>query len=255
MSQTIFMIHGMWGGGWYWSNYRSVFEAQGYHCIATTMPYHDMDPRGTPDPRLGTISLLDYADALEAEIKQLGEKPIIMGHSMGGLLAQILGARGLAKSLVLLCPAAPAGIMSVTPSVARSFLSIQTTWAHWRKPMRCTFGEFAYSTVNLMAMDEQKALYESLVYESGRAAFEIGFWLVDSRKASRVDETRITCPALIIGGGKDRIVPASVVRKVAKKYQAIATYKEFENHAHWVVGEPQWEEVADYVNEWLKTSA
>ena len=105
MADTIFMIHGMWGGPWYWEKYRGVFESQGYRCVATTLPYHDMDPFGSPDPRLGTIGLLGYAQALEQEVRRLGAKPILMGHSMGGLLAQMLGARGLARALVLLSPA------------------------------------------------------------------------------------------------------------------------------------------------------
>ena len=101
-ADTIFMIHGMWGGPWYWSGYQQIFEAAGYRCVTTTLPYHDMDPQGIPDARLGTTSLLDYARALEEEIGQLADPPIIMGHSMGGLLGQMLGSRGLAKSLVLL---------------------------------------------------------------------------------------------------------------------------------------------------------
>jgi len=84
-----------------------------------------MNPKAKPDDRLGTTSLLDYAEDIENEIRKLDAKPIIMGHSMGGLLAQILGSRGLARALVLLTPAAPAGIRSLTPSVMRSFLRIQ----------------------------------------------------------------------------------------------------------------------------------
>lgn len=77
MADTIFMIHGMWGGPWCWENYRRLFEADGYQCIATTLPYHDMDPRGVPDPRLGRTSLLDYAQALAEEIGELETKPIL----------------------------------------------------------------------------------------------------------------------------------------------------------------------------------
>jgi len=249
---TIFMIHGMWGGPWYWANYRRVFEAEGYQCIAATLPYHDMDPRGAPDPRLGTTSLLDYAQVLEREIKQLGKKPIVMGHSMGGLLAQMLGERGLAKSLVLLAPASPSGIVALKPSVIKSFWTMQTTWGFWRKPMRQTFGEAVYSMLHLMPAGEQKDTYDKFVYESGRAAFEIGYWPFDSRNASRVDATKVTCPVLVVAGGQDRITPASVVRKVARKYRAVSTYKEFENHAHWVVAEPNWQEVAAYVGDWLR---
>jgi len=253
-TDTIFMIHGMWGGAWYWADYRQVFEEAGYRCIATTLPYHDMDPKGVPDSRLGTTSLLDYAAFLEQEISRLGEPPIIVGHSMGGLLAQMLSARGLAKAIVLLTPAAPAGILAITPSVIKSFWSMQTTWGFWRKPMRQTFAEAAYSMLNLFPEKAQKEVYEKFVYESGRAAFEIGYWLFDSKGASRVDASLVTCPVLVIGGTQDRITPVSVVRQVAKKYKAVSTYKEFENHAHWIMGEPGWREVAEYILSWLRTS-
>jgi pimeloyl-ACP methyl ester carboxylesterase len=252
MAETIFMIHGMWGGPWYWENYRRTFEAEGYRCIATTLPYHDMDPRGVPDPRLGTASLLDYAEAIEREIGLLGEKPIVMGHSMGALLGQILGARGLAKSLVLLTPASPSGIMALTPSVIRSFWSVQTTWGFWRKPMRQSFREAAYSMLHLMPESDQKKAYDAFVYESGRAAFEIGYWPVDPGGASRVDASKVTCPVLVVAGTQDRITPASVARKVARKYKAVSTYREFENHAHWVVAEPGWREVAEFADGWLR---
>jgi len=241
----------MWGGPWCWENYRGVFEPAGYRCVATTLAHHDVDPRGVPDPRLGTTSLLDYAEALEREIGQLREKPILMGHSMGGLLAQMLGARGLAKALVLLAPAPPAGIAAITPSVIRSFWSIQTSWGWWRKPTRQTFAEAAYSLLHLLPPAQQRQTYERFVFDSGRATFEIGYWLLDKRRASRVDAAKVTCPVLVVGGVRDRMTPPSVVRKVAARYGAVSTYREFENHAHWVVGEPGWEEVAGCALTWL----
>ena len=250
MGDTIFMIHGMYCGAWCWDNYRRFFEAKGYRCVATTLACHDSDPRG-PDPLLGTKSLLDYAADLEQEIGQLGEKPVVMGHSMGGLLAQILGARSLAKALVLLTPASPSGINALKYSVIRSFWSALTTWGFWRKPMRPKFGEAVYSMLNLMPANEQRETFDKFVHESGRAAFEIGFWLFDSVGASKVDKSKVTCPVLVVAGARDRITPASVVRKVAKKYRPLSTYGEFENHAHWVLGEPEWEEVAEYVCGWL----
>ena len=105
--------------------------------------------------------------------------------------------------------------------------------------------------LHLLPIEEQKKVFERFVYESGRAASEIGFWLFDRRKAAAVDASKVICPVLIIGAGEDRITPVSVVRKVAEKYRRVATYKEFAGHAHWVVGEPGWEEIAEYVNEWL----
>ena len=124
-------------------------------------------------------------------------------------------------------------------------------WGFWRKPGRQKFEEAVYSMLHLLPMEEQKKAFERFVYESGRAASEIGFWLFDRRKAAAVDELKVTCPVLVIGGAEDRITPVSVVRKVAEKYQGMATYKEFAGHAHWVVAEPGWEEIAKYINEWL----
>ena len=81
-------------------------------CITPTLRYHDMDPDDVPDLLLGNATLLDYAHDLEEDIKRLQVTPVIMGHSMGGLLAQIFGSRGLAKALVLLAP--PSRILALT---------------------------------------------------------------------------------------------------------------------------------------------
>lgn len=251
MAQTIVMIHGMWGGGWCWDHYKTHFEKRGYHCITPTLRYHDVDPNDEPDPHLGTISLTEYADDLEKIIRKLDAPVILMGHSMGGLLAQILASRNLADALVLLTPASPYGIMALTPSVVRSFWSTLTTWGFWRKPGRPTFKEASYSTFGKFPAEKQKEQFNRFVYESGRAAYEIGFWYLDSKKASRVDESKVTCPVLIIGGTDDKLTPASVVRKVADKYKAVAVYKEFANHGHWVIGEPDWQEIAAYTSDWL----
>ena len=126
MAETIVMIHGMWGGRWAWENYKRFFEQKGYRCVTPTLRFHDMDPNETPNPQLGTTSLLDYAEDLEKEIHNLDTMPILMGHSMGGLLAQILGSRGLAKALILLTPASPRGILALKASVIKSFWSTLT---------------------------------------------------------------------------------------------------------------------------------
>jgi pimeloyl-ACP methyl ester carboxylesterase len=133
----------------------------------------------------------------------------------------------------------------------RSYWSGLTKWGFWRKPMRQTFAEAAYSTMNLLPVEEQKELYTDYVYESGRAAYEIGLWFLDPKGATRVDERKVNCPVLVIVGTQDRITPASVVRKVADKYKHVSTYKELNNHAHWLIIEPGWQEIAEYISDWL----
>ena len=253
MTETLFMIHGMWGTGDQWSNYRAFFEAKGFNVVTPTQRHH---VRGqAPDPALGTTSLLDFAADLEQEIKALPENPIIIGHSMGALLAQILCARGLGKAGIFLTPGAPRGIIALTPSVIKSFRRIMMTWGFWRKPTFPTFDEAYYSVYNLLPEDEARTEYDRLTPESGRAAFEIGFALLDGKRASEVDASKIKCPVLVTGSAKDRITPASVIRKIARKYQKTGDYKEFPNHAHWVLGGEGWQDVAGYCLEWMGDKA
>lgn len=251
MKEYIMMIHGMWCGDWVWQNYKSFFESKGYQCITPVLRHHARYAGDILSNPIGTTSLLDYAQDLENEIYKLDQKPVIMGHSMGGLIAQILGSRGLAKALVLLTPASPSGIVALRPSVVRSFWSIMTRPGFWRKPMKQTFQEAVYSMMHLLPPEEQREVYERLVPESGRAGFEIGFWLIDPRQAARVDSSRVTCPTLVVSGAQDKITPASVVRKIADKYRGAATLKEYPDHAHWVMSEPGWDEIASYCSNWL----
>ncbi|KMY66311.1 alpha/beta hydrolase [Desulfocarbo indianensis] len=250
MTETIFMIHGMWGRPHLWDNYKAFFQERGFDCLTPTLRLHDVSPVDPP-AGLGSISLLDYAADLEAQVRGLPQEPIIMGHSMGGLLAQMLAARGLGKAAVFLTPVSPAGILALRWSVIRAFRSSLLRWGFWRRPTMPTFNEASHAMMHLLAPEAQREAYGRLVHDSGRAAAEIGLWLLDRRHASRVDEKNIKCPVLVIAGGQDRITPAPVVRKIGVKYAATGAYKEFPRHAHWVIGEPGWQEVAEYIHKWL----
>ncbi len=255
MSKTIFMIHGMWGSGDIWDGYKDYFEAQGYKVIAPTLRLHGENYLTVAPQALGTVSILDYAADLEKDIRALDEKPIIIGHSMGGLIAQILASRGLAEKLVLLTSAPPAGVMALRPSSTRTFLSVLSSWGFWKKPMRLTFEEAKYGILGLLSPAQQAAEYAKYSFESGQAAFEIAFWPLDANKATHVDSKAITCPILILAGGKDKIVPASVVQNIAKKYKkhTDVTFKLYKDFAHAVHQQKGWQEIAGFVADWIKT--
>lgn len=250
MSKHIYFVHGMYCGPWYWENYIKYFEDLGYTTTATTLRYHDMDPADLPNPALGKVSLLDYAADLESELKQFDSPPIIIGHSMGALLAQILASRGLCERVVLLTPVSPAGINSLKPTVIRSFFNILTRWGFWRKPNRMSFWAASYALLNQLPPVEQKAVYRRFVYESGRAAAEIGFWFLDPRRAAKVDAAKVNCPMLVVAGEEDHVTPVELNKKVADKYNA--DYKAFSNHAHFLMIEPGWEKIAAHVADWLE---
>lgn len=251
MSDIVYLIHGMWGGPWYWENYRRVFESRGLRCVAATLPLHEPAADGGPPPQLGRLGLIDYVDALEREIDALDTRPVLVGHSMGGLLAQMLAARGRARAAVLLTPASPAGIRALTPSVLRCFLPSMLRWGFWRRPMRPSFATAVYAMLHRLSPAMQREVYARMVPESGRAAAEIGLWPLDPNRASRVDADAVRCPLLVIAGSEDRITPASVVRKVATRYGEQATFRVYPQHAHWVVAEPGWEAIAHCSADWI----
>lgn len=251
MAKTIMMIHGMWGTGGYWKEYKGFFEKLGYKVVTPTLPHHNAKPSSPPKPEAGRIGLVDYVDFLEGEIKELKEKPILMGHSMGGLLAQKLAERDLAEAAILLAPASPRGILALKPSVIRSFLPCFFQWGWWQKPFRQSFGLAVYSMLHLVKPADQKRIYDTFVYESGRVILEIGVWIFDFKKATEVDASKVTCPIFVATGEEDRITPVSVVRATTRRYSQ-ATLKTYPGHAHWVVGEPGWQKIAQDCADWLK---
>jgi len=252
MTNAILFIHGMWGGAWYWEDYIRFFEEKGYKCIAPFLRHHDTHPATQPPKELGSTSLLDYASDLQEEIEKLNENPIIIGHSMGGLLAQILAARGLAKAVVLVTPASPAGINALKWSVLKSFAGPILQLKFLGFPFKISFKAAVYSMLHLLPVEEQERIYNRFVFESGRAAMEIGFWPFDFKHAARVNESKVTCPMLVVSGSEDRITPSKVVKQVAEKYRHGRQYQEFEGHAHWIIAEKGWEKVAEYIADWLE---
>ena len=176
MAKVAVFIHGMWGTPGVWRNWRPAFEARGWSTQAPALRHHDpaWTERSPSDPGVAVVSLLDYLADLEAYIGGLcpspADKPVLVGHSMGGLLALMLAAR----AAVLLTPAPPAGVFALRLSNLRAFLRIETRWAWWRKPHCATRDEALWHTFNTTDPAEGAREYEAFVPDSGRALLEIG---------------------------------------------------------------------------------
>ncbi len=183
-------------------------------------------------------------------IRALPEKPILFGHSMGGLLAQILASRDCARAAVCITPAAPAGIFSLRYSVLKSFSSIFTSGAFWKRAHPLEYERAVYAMMHKLPEAQRRAIYARCGWESGRVMAEIGLWPLGV-KGAQVNDTGVICPMLVVAGAEDRITPANVVRKVAQKYQPQSTYMEFAGHAHWILKEPGWEKIAAQIAAWL----
>jgi len=213
-----------------------------------------VDPKEPLLPELGYVGTNDYISDLKKEIAKLKlkEPPIIMGHSYGALLTQILASQIKIKAFVLLTPVPPYGIWIWRARMIRIFAKVLMQWGFWRKPFRFNFSTAVYAMMKLFPPAKQKKYFKKLRYEAGRAACETGFWFFDPYKATRVDEKKVTAPGLVIGGGKDNLMPLFLSRRIAKKYRHVVDYKEYPEHAHWIIDEPGWEKVAEDIYRWLK---
>jgi len=250
MQKHIVMIHGMWASSWSFDNYRAYFEERGYQVHTPVLPHHGDDPDGDALAKYGieeyTTYLVDWIDNLK-----LDSAPVVLGHSMGGLLAQKVASRIKAAALVCMCPAPPYGINALRFSVIRTFIGVLLKPAFWNKSHTMSESAAAYAIYNLAPDDSWKEKeFNRLGLESGKAIFEIGMWPVDFKRAARVDAKKVICPVLVVSGAEDRITPAAVNFANARKYKQ-AEYRSYPNHAHWIMGEPGWQDVARDVAEWL----
>lgn len=222
-TRSVVFIHGMWADANHWNRFRRAFERTGYSTRAVTLPFHD-----TPQdlPGLQRTGILDYVEKAGSDLGA-GE-PILIGHSLGGLVAQKLAEQGLARALVLLATVAPSGINSLTPSstvcISGNLLDLL-----FSRPFIIPPRNARYGLTNTLSQREQTVIQQSFLYESGRALREI------ITGAVAVDERRVRCPVLVGVGSEDRATPRSVARRIARKYGA--DYHEYAGKCHFIGGD------------------
>jgi non-heme chloroperoxidase len=247
----ILFIHGAFVGGWCWAGWRKLFEARGLRTYAPDLRYHD----GDGDERVGTVSLRDYLSDLEALIDTLDAPPLAIGHSMGGLLAQMLAARGKLSGAVLLAPAKPYGIPATGAFEIGSAAYLMRIRNYWQRSIRPDFGTAAEYALDRLTPEERIVAYEGFVPESGRALFEMLHWPMDLTMAAHVDGWRVKCPLLVLAGELDRMMPSTTVRLIAVKYAHVAAYREAGRAGHWMIGEAGWEKLAAECADWAQQVA
>jgi non-heme chloroperoxidase len=246
----VVMIHGAFCGPWSLDGLKRKFKEAGYAVTAPCLRFHDQKP---PPAGLGTTGLGDYAADLEDEIGSLGVAPILVGHSMGGLLAQQLAARMETRALVLLAPSPPWGTPPTTLFEIGAAQAMHLNPGYWNKVLEPNRDVALAHSLDKLPKHMRDEVYDRLVPESGRATFEILNWGLDLNHASGVETEKVTAPLLFLTGSEDRINPPSTVARIAALYGARATNEVLHGMGHWLIGEPGWEKLADRALGWLES--
>lgn len=245
----VVMIHGAFCGGWAFAHWREAFMARGHAVHTPTLRFHQ--PQDEPPRQLGATSVRDYAADLEHAIAALDEPPVLIGHSMGGLLAQMLAARMPVRALVLLAPCAPWGVLPSTPFEIASAQALYLAGDFWNQPLKPSAWIAAANALDRLPEEEREQVFAQFVPESGLATFEIMHWALDLKRATQIDPRAVVAPMLCLVGSRDRVNPPPTVRRVAQRYRGRVRYEELEGHSHWLIGEPGWESIAALSLAWL----
>lgn len=238
----LLLIHGLAGGAWYWDRFQVVLAERGFTS-------HALDLRGhhgsRPVAALGRVSLADYvADAREVA-ERLG-RPIVLGHSLGGLLAQALAEAELVSAAVLLCPMPPRGIGFATPRLALRQLRHIGAMI-FDRPLLGTAEDMIATSLNRIPVAEQPSLAARFVADSGRVARQL------SLGGLPIAAERVRAPVLVVSATEDRFFTPQVGALVAARYGA--EHRVYAEHAHFLVREPGAETIAGDVADWIESTA
>jgi non-heme chloroperoxidase len=261
MSETIVLIHGLWMTPLSWENWNARFSDAGHTVLAPAWPGFDRpeeEIRRDTKPLEG-LGVKEIADHYEGIIRKLERPPIIMGHSFGGLVTQILLDRGLGAAGVAVDPAPPKGVMVLPPAELRVASVALRSPGNRKTAQMLTAEQFHYAFCNVLGESESRAVYDRYcVPGPGRPLFQAAFANFNPNAVTKIDYKADRAPLLLLGGGKDHTVPAAVTRsnfKLQKKSPAVTEYKEYPDRCHYTVGQDGWEGVADHALEWAVTQA
>jgi pimeloyl-ACP methyl ester carboxylesterase len=262
-TDTIVLIHGLWVTPRSWEKWVEHYESKGYRVLAPAYPGLEVEVealREDPSP-IKALTVPAIVEHLENIVGELDSPPIIMGHSMGGLLTQILLDHGYGAAGVAIDSVPAEGIKVVPVSQIRSVFPVLRNPANRMKAVGFTPEQFHYAFANTLSEEESQEVYDRyhipapgrLVWGGVLANFTPGHQdtYVDFRNEDRA-------PLLFIAGEEDNLMPPAVNESNVKHYRhtkSVTDYKEFPGRSHYIVGQEGWEEVADYALEWAVENA
>jgi pimeloyl-ACP methyl ester carboxylesterase len=210
----VVFVHGLWLLPGSWDRWRTMFEEAGYSTLAPGWPD---DPATVAEANAHSEvfagkSIRDVVDHLDDVIRQLSAKPAVIGHSFGGLLAQILAGRGLSAASVAIDPAPFRGVLPLPISALRAASPVLANPFNWNKAVPLTYQQFRYAFANAVTDEEARQLYATYAVPApGKPVFQAAAANLNPWTQAKVD-TRNPArgPLLILDGEKDNTVPWSI---------------------------------------------
>ena len=256
MPRTIVLVHGMFMTPSCWDMWVARYSAAGRGVIAVAWPGRDRpveELRASPDPNVGNLGLHQITEHVSSAVVALREPPVLIGHSMGGLVVQLLLARGLGAAGAAIDSAPPTGVFTAQPSFVKSNWPMINPLKPLDEPHLITIEEFSYAFANTLSPEEQIAAWERYTVPESRLIPHESLG-----KAGHVDFHAEHPPLLLVAGGADHITPAALNRANFKHYDAspsLTEYREYPGRDHLTITEPGWEQVADETLAWLDEHA
>jgi pimeloyl-ACP methyl ester carboxylesterase len=254
ISNSVVFITGAFISNNCWDEWILYFEKEGYYCIAPAWPHkeapaEELRNRPVNDPiALNTIASLTHHFA--GIINTLPEKPVLIGHSLGGLVVQLLLQRGLGIAGVAIHSFPPKGANRFRPSFLRAIWQTLMLFTSDRETYLISFRKWKYTIANRMACEQQKEFYYKYVTPESKKVIRDLF-----KCSTNIDFEKLRAPLLLTSGSNDKLIPASINYINYRKYannNSITDYKEFQGHTHLVFDYSSWIKEADFILYWLK---
>nr|AQQ75082.1 hypothetical protein [uncultured bacterium] len=250
IATPVVFVHGAFCGGWAFESFREPFEARGFETHAPHLPHHE---RGADLERLAQTGLKDYAQSIVDYVRGLRSAPVLVGHSLGGLVVQLAAMQTPTAALVLLAPSAPWGVPPTTLDEHGNHFGLSLLGDYWRRPVPPDYRVARSTTLDRLSHDDARRAFARFVPESGRAIREAVQWWTDTSMASQAPVYRINAPVLGVAGGRDRVNASTTIHRVISRFPAgQAHFHEFADMSHWLVGEPEAPQVARLALQWLE---
>jgi pimeloyl-ACP methyl ester carboxylesterase len=254
----LMLIHGAWLSSRSWENFSEYFRDRGFDVSAPEWPrkQEDVEELREDADAIEGLGLNEIVDHYEAQIRTLDEPPVLIGHSFGGLIVELLLYRGLGRAGVAMSPAPPKGILVLPFSSLKAAAPALAHPSKWHGIVTLTPEEFTYAFVNTFSPEDAAAAYEKYaVPESGQIFYEAGFANFHLHPPTEVHfKKEDRAPLLIVGAEADHTVPASLSKKEYEKYEksdATTDYIEFPGRPHLMMVAEGWEEIAAGIETWL----